>query len=142
MTGPIADPNLKGNIAEAVIAAEATKLGLVVLRPSTEHCRYDMAFEISGRLFRVQCKWARRRGEVVSIKLTSSRLNWGGQVVSKYGREEIDLVAAYCPDTERCYLIPTSSCATGPRFSCASSTPETDSARRYTGRPNTSFMGL
>lgn len=105
-TAPIDDPNLKGNIAEAVIAAEATKLGIEVLRPMTEHCRYDMAFEIAGALLRVQCKWAPRRGDVVTIKLTSSRLNWKGQIVTTYASQEIDLVAAYCPDTGGCYLIP------------------------------------
>jgi prevent-host-death family protein len=106
MRASIMDPNLKGNIAEAVIAAEATKLGVGVLRPTTEHGRYDMVFEVAGQLLRVQCKWARRRGDVIVVKLTSSRLTWKEQVVTRYEPGEIDFVAAYCPDTELCYLVP------------------------------------
>ncbi|MBS1893672.1 MAG: hypothetical protein JST59_20420, partial [Actinobacteria bacterium] len=37
-----ADQNLKGNVAELAIAAEAAKLGLTVLMPMTEHERYDL----------------------------------------------------------------------------------------------------
>jgi hypothetical protein len=46
--------NRKGAIAETKIAAAATELDIPVLRPITEHARYDLAFEIGDRLFRVQ----------------------------------------------------------------------------------------
>jgi len=39
------DTNHKGNVAEAVIAAEATKLGIPVLKPLVEHTRYDLVFQ-------------------------------------------------------------------------------------------------
>jgi hypothetical protein len=51
---------------------EATKLGVDVLKPLSEHGRYDLAFDIGGRVLRVQCKTARRRGEVLVINLISS----------------------------------------------------------------------
>jgi PD-(D/E)XK endonuclease len=50
------NPSTKGSIAEAVIAAEAVKLGVVVLRPLVEGRRYDLMFDIDGMLLRVQCK--------------------------------------------------------------------------------------
>jgi hypothetical protein len=99
-------PNLKGNIAEAVIAAEATKLGIAVLRPQTEHTRYDLAFDMGGAIVRVQCKWARLQGPVVSVNLTTCRQTPNGAVYTKYSATEIDAVAAYCGDLGRCYLIP------------------------------------
>ncbi len=52
------DPNLKGNVAELKIAAEAARLGIPVLRPMTEHERYDLVFELGERFFRMQCKSA------------------------------------------------------------------------------------
>ncbi len=69
------DPNLKGNVAELKIAAEAARLGIDVLRPMTEHCRYDLVFEVGGELLRVQCKWApsRRRGDQSSGCVTNRR---------------------------------------------------------------------
>jgi len=51
------NPNHKGNVAELAIATEAAKLGLSVLKPLTEHERYDLVLGIGGRLFRIQCKW-------------------------------------------------------------------------------------
>src|SRR5206468_10016633 len=46
------NPNHKGNIAELAIAAEAAKCGLDVLKPLTEHARYDLVLEIGGTLYR------------------------------------------------------------------------------------------
>jgi prevent-host-death family protein len=98
--------NDKGNIAELAIALEATRLGILVLKPVAEHARYDLAFDVGDRIFRVQCKSARRKGEVVCINLVS---NWhapSGYVRNKYGADEIDLVAAYCHELESTYLLP------------------------------------
>ncbi len=100
--------NAKGAIAETKIAAAATELGISVLRPIVEHGRYDLAFEIGGRILRVQCKWASLdpTGSVVAINLQSCRHTPNGYVYSQYGADEIDLVAAYCGELQRCYLLP------------------------------------
>jgi hypothetical protein len=66
-----AEQNRKGNAAELAIAAEAARLGLTVLMPMTEHERYDLVLGISGRLLRVQCKWASLRGDVVKVHRAS-----------------------------------------------------------------------
>ena|SRR5215218_690789 len=100
------DTNHKGNVAEAVIAAEAMKLGIDVIKPLSEHTRYDLIFDVRGRLMRIQCKWAPRRGDVVVVNLTGYRLTSRGSVRSIYGADEIDGVAAYCEDLDQCYLLP------------------------------------
>jgi prevent-host-death family protein len=101
------DPNLKGNVAELAIAAEAAKLGLSVLRPLTEHERYDLVLGVAGRLFKVQCKWATRNGEVIGVRLKSSWYSpTKGYVTNTYDSSEIDAIAVYCADPEGCYLIP------------------------------------
>ena len=51
------DTNHKGNVAEMVIATEAMKLGVDVMKPLGEHTRYDLIFDLGSRLLRVQCKW-------------------------------------------------------------------------------------
>ena len=73
MTDADHDPNLKGNAAELAIAAEASRLGLTVLKPLTEHERFDLVLGIGGRLLRTQCKWAPRRGEVIQVRTRGSR---------------------------------------------------------------------
>lgn len=82
-------------------------LGLGVLMPMTEHGRYDLALEIRKRIYRVQCKWASRRGDVVRVCLMTSRhtpLN--GYKRTKYAATEVDAVAAYCGDLDQCYFFP------------------------------------
>ena len=100
--------NKKGGIAETAIAAAATKLGVSVLRPIVEHGRYDLAFEIGTRLLRVQCKWGQLddAGAVVRVALKSNRRTPSGYVQRAYTADEIDLVAVYCAQLDRCYLLP------------------------------------
>jgi prevent-host-death family protein len=100
--------NRKGAIAEAKIVAAATELGVPVLRPVQEHGRYDLAFEIGDRILRVQCKWGAldEAGAVIKVSLQSCCLTPAGYVRTPYGRDEIDLVAVYCGELDRCYLLP------------------------------------
>jgi prevent-host-death family protein len=100
------NPNRKGAIAEAVIAAEAMKTGIRVLKPAAEHEPYDLAFDLRGRLLRVQCKWANLRGATVCVHTTRCRTTKRGVVRSKYLDDEIDAIAAYCHELSRCYLLP------------------------------------
>ncbi len=98
--------NDKGNIAEAAIAFEATKLGIDVLKPIAEHNRYDLAFDLGSRVVRVQCKWATVVNDTVRIHLTSCwYTSRGEQVRTSYTSEEIDYVAAYCGELGSCYLL-------------------------------------
>jgi prevent-host-death family protein len=100
--------NQKGGIAETAITAAATKLDIPVLRPVVEHARYDLAFEIGDRILRVQCKWGcpRDEGAVIRVNLTSSWCTPTGYERRYYSEDEIDLVAVYCDELDRCYLLP------------------------------------
>ena len=98
-------PTQRGAIAEAVIMAEATKLGIAVYRPVAEGARADMIFEVGGRLLRVQCKSAQRVGDVITVKARTCRRGPNGYVRGTYAPDEIDLVAVYCAEVERCYGI-------------------------------------
>lgn len=101
-----APSNMKGSVAEMAIAKEAALCGAGVLFPLTEHGRYDMVFEVGEKLLRVQCKAATKQGEVVVVRLVTNRRCADGFKQTKYSREEIDLVAAYCEELDTCYLIP------------------------------------
>ena len=100
------DPNLKGNVAELKIAAEAARLGVNVFSPMTEHGRADLVFDVGGGLLRIQCKWACVRGDVVQITTGSNRLTPAGYVRSTYTADEVDAVAVYCGDLDRYFLLP------------------------------------
>jgi len=68
--------------------------------------RYDLAFDIEGRFVRVQCKWAPLIGDVIVLRCYSCRRGCDGFRRRAYSVEEVDAFAAYCPELERCYLLP------------------------------------
>ena len=97
----------KGLIAEMAIALRAARMGIRVLRPMLEGARYDLAFEVGGRLLRVQCKWASRRGDVVTVPIRGSYHSpIRGYVRNTYSGAEIEGIAAYCDELDACYWLP------------------------------------
>jgi hypothetical protein len=98
----------KGAIAEACVSAAAIKLGIGVFKPLTDGHRYDLIFDVAGRLARVQCKWAPLHNGVVIVRLYSSRRTASGLLKRVYTADEIDAIAAYCPDLDRCFYLPAS----------------------------------
>jgi prevent-host-death family protein len=97
---------MKGAIAEAAIELEAVKLGYVVWRSLVEGRRYDLIVDTGARLLRVQCKWAPLQGKVVVVRGETNRHTPHGYVRTTYSAEEIDGVAAYCPELKRCFYVP------------------------------------
>jgi hypothetical protein len=96
----------KGSIAEAAIVAAAIKLRVPVLKPINDGRRYDLVFELGNRFLRVQCKWAPRRGNCILVGSCSCRRGRDGFIRSMYSPNEVDVVAAYCPDIDQCFAIP------------------------------------
>ena len=99
-------PTQKGNIAEAKLAAAAIELDIGVSRPLCEGQRYDLIFDLHPQLVRVQCKSAVRKGEVVVVRICTSRYTPNGYVRTKYDPTEVDAIGVYCPELDACYLPP------------------------------------
>ena len=96
----------KGAIAESAIVHAAVKLRIGVLKPLTDGHRYDLVFDLQEGLQRVQCKWARLHAGVVDIYAYSNRRTATGLLRRVYTADEIDAIAAYCPELERCFYVP------------------------------------
>jgi hypothetical protein len=97
--------NQKGAIAEFAIATAALRLGIGVFKAVADE-RYDLVFDIGNELLRIQCKTARLRKGVLVIGCYSARRSAEGLLKRLYTKEEIDAIAAYCHDLDRCFLIP------------------------------------
>jgi hypothetical protein len=106
MLYPVLTTNQKGAIAEAAITCAALRAGVAVYRPVAEGGRADLIFEVGERLLRVQCKSATLEGAVVVIKCYSSRRAPEGFRKRCYTADEVDLIAAYCADLDRCFALP------------------------------------
>lgn len=106
------DKNHIGDLAEAMVIAALIRRGERVLKPISPSCRYDLVLDRNGHFYRVQCKTARLNKHGAVEVPTSNPV---GRVNTKwkpyYGHA--DLFGAYCPDTDKCYLIPVDEC--GPR---------------------------
>ena len=100
------DTNEKGAIAELAIALEATRQGIGVLKPLSERLRYDLGLEIEGRLLRTQCKWGLCDGDVIKVRLSTSRRTATGYARTNYRAADVDAIAVYCASTDACYLVP------------------------------------
>ena len=100
------NPNLRGVIAESAIAAEAVRLGFELYLPAYGSPRADMILGVGERLLRVQCKSAPLRGEVVVMRARTCRRTASGFERGTYTPDEIDVVAGYCPELNRCYAVP------------------------------------
>ena len=96
----------KGAIAESAIAHAAIKLGVGVYLPFAEGERYDLILDLCSHLVRVQCKWAPLHGDVILVRAYSTRRTATGLRRRGYTAQEIDAIAAYCPELDRCYYLP------------------------------------
>jgi PD-(D/E)XK nuclease superfamily protein len=77
-----------------------------VYRPMFEGGRFDFIFEVGGELYRVQCKWAPVHRGAVIVRCYSSRRARAGVLRRIYTSGEVDLIAAYCPPLDRCFMVP------------------------------------
>ncbi len=106
------DSNAKGLVAELETELAAVRLGVPVLKPQ-EHSRRDIAFDLGGRIWRVQCKWGRlsTAQDVVVVHTGTQRRSANGWVRTTYDESEIDLFGVYCDELDRCFLLPVSAAA-------------------------------
>ncbi len=104
----VTNPNVKGNVAELAIAMAAARLGVPVFAPLTEHSRCDLAIDVGGRLWRIQCKWGRLSPakDVVIVRTSGSRYTTRGYVMARYWQGEVDFFGVYCGELDRSFLIP------------------------------------
>jgi hypothetical protein len=96
----------KGAIAEFEIVGAAVRLGVGVYKPVSDGERCDLIFESGRHLLRIQCKWAPRFDSVVIVRCRSCRRTRDGIRHRAYTADEVDAIAAYCADNDRCYLVP------------------------------------
>lgn len=96
----------KGAIAELAIQLAATRIGIDVYRPVAEGGRYDLVFDLGHRLWRVQCKWASRHDDVITVRCYSARRTRDGLSRRLYTADEVDAFAAYCAELDRCFWLP------------------------------------
>lgn len=85
-----------------MIMAEAIKRGYKVALPIGEDWRYDLIVLRKGRLERVQCKYTKSKGNIITVRCRSLN-NWNE---IRYCDKDIDWLVVYEDTTKQCYFIP------------------------------------
>ena len=98
--------NQKGAIAEPAITFRGVEARHPRAPADTDGHRYDIVFDLGSRFLRVQCKWAVRHGDVISRALLLVIAGRADGLPGGYTADEVDALAAYCAEVDRCYLIP------------------------------------
>ena len=94
-------PTEIGERAEAAVLAALACFGKRLLLPFGEQHRFDLAYEESGRLVKVQCKsGVARKGAIRFRTHTVCRSS-----LRDY-RNDIDFFGVYCHDRREVYLVP------------------------------------
>ena len=100
------DTKTRGDASEMRVILALAEAGYAVSIPFGENHRYDLIADEGSRLLRVQVKTGRLRGGVIKYSCSSSHAHRGGYRRSYFG--EIELLAVYCPQTRKVYLLPES----------------------------------
>lgn len=82
----------------------AAELGIVVLKPTTSHRRYDIVLDCGGKFFRAQVKWAGSKSVKAadSFLLDLRKVTRGGQRSKLfYSQDEIDVILVYLPNVDK-----------------------------------------
>ena len=107
MTRAAASKSQRSVQAELLVAADLVERGFEVLTPlGTE--RYDLVATRDRQFYRIQVKHVRydRATGAISVHLGSMIKGKGErQRFRKYTGDEIDFIAAYCPDADQIYYL-------------------------------------
>lgn len=91
----------KGDIAEAYVVYLLKQNGFNVLIPWGEDGRYDLVSEKNGVFKRIQVKYITPKNGVIDISFRSSN-NYN---IIHYSRKDVDILAAYSPESNKVYFI-------------------------------------
>lgn len=105
--------NRKGNISELKFRTRAVERGFNLYTPDFGDSRCDLVIEhpTTGTLYRIQIKTGRyRNGSIVFNTYSMSTEN--GKTTRKFYVGVVDYFGVYCPELDKCYLVPVRQIAT------------------------------
>lgn len=95
----------KGDIAVAKVIADLSERAALVLLPLTEHAPFDLVAYVNGEFHRIQVKCRTVTRGAASVRFESFWSDRHGLHARAMARDEVDVIAIYCPDTNVCYYV-------------------------------------
>ena len=102
------DTKAKGDIAEQAAIFHALKRGWAVLQPIGDRLPYDLVFDISGSLIKIQVKsaWPGRSPENYVVDNRRTKTNRKEMVRDTYGLTDFDFALTYIEPLDLFYVFP------------------------------------
>lgn len=99
--------SLRGEVCRAQVVAALTLQGKTVLLPLGDFQRYDLVIDDGVRFLRVQCKMGKLTNGAVHFHPCSiDSRSKPGRCLRKGYVGQVDLFGVYCPEVNKCYLVP------------------------------------
>src|ERR1700748_2250295 len=97
----------KGDLAELKVATDLVRRGCELSIPFGEDSDYDLIADYEGRLHRIQVKYTKSDGRVITVRCRSHSLTNGKVRRTKiYTASMVEWIAVYDQTSNRCYYVP------------------------------------
>jgi hypothetical protein len=98
----------KGDLAEQAAVLEALKRGWGVLRPIGDNLPYDLVFDISGNLIKIQvkCAWLDSASRNFVVDSRRTQTNRRVMIRKEYQPFDFDFALVYLPECNVFYIFP------------------------------------
>ena len=93
-----------GDISQAFVTAALLRSGKIILIPFGDNQRYDLVSDGPDGFKKIQVKTGRLINGAIRFRSCSSYAHRGRARKSYKG--DADLFGVYCPDNDKCYIIP------------------------------------
>lgn len=95
----------KGDLGVLKVKCDLCSKGYVILSPETEHAPFDLVAYRGKNFKRVQVKYRSVKNGAVEVSFRTTWADKNGSHIKHYDLSEIDVIAIYCPDTDKCYYL-------------------------------------
>ena len=95
----------KGNIGLVKILSHLTEEDIAVSLPISESEKYDLIAEKNNICKTVQVRYAKMVKGSIPVKLRSQWTNGDGFQAKNRQKGDYDIIAIYCPDTNKTYYV-------------------------------------
>lgn len=121
----------KGDLGLVKVITKLTEKQFVVGVLLTEHAAYDLLAEKEGICYRIQVKYCSSVGKYIQVGMASSWADKNGNHMKTFDPSKLDVILIYCPDTDKCYWVPTDKIKGKYRFNLALTKSKNNGVRQH-----------
>jgi hypothetical protein len=95
----------KGDLGVLKVAADLAEQDFLILHPLTEHASFDLVAYKNNKFLRIQVKYRTAVKGLLQISFSTVWSDTHGLHRQSINKNEVDIFAVFCPDTQECYYI-------------------------------------